>query len=123
MVGRRSRSEASASFITCGNGSARFRISSYQSLLNFCHLAGSIVSGLRLQPGNWAGVYACWGVENREAAVRFVEGGPGSPHGGNAEVKITDPSANPYFASAAILARGASTRRRPRRGSRPSQHC
>ena len=66
-------------------------------------LCGSIVSGLRLQPGNWAGVYACWGTENREAAVRFVKGGPGSPHGGNVEVKVVDSSANPYFASAAIL--------------------
>jgi glutamine synthetase len=66
-------------------------------------LCGSVVSGLRLQPGNWAGVYTCWGTENREAAVRFVKGGPGSPHGGNVEVKIVDPSANPYFASGAIL--------------------
>jgi glutamine synthetase len=66
-------------------------------------LCGSIVSGLRMRPGNWAGVYACWGTENREAAVRFVKGGPGSPHGGNVEVKIVDPSANPYLASAAIL--------------------
>jgi glutamine synthetase len=66
-------------------------------------LCGSIVSGLRMQPGNWAGAYACWGTENREAAVRFVRGGPGSPNGGNVEVKIVDPSANPYFASAAIL--------------------
>lgn len=67
-------------------------------------LCGSIVSGLRMRPGNWAGAYACWGIENREAAVRFVEGGPGSPHGANVEVKIVDPSANPYLASAAILA-------------------
>jgi glutamine synthetase len=66
-------------------------------------LCGSIVSGLRMRPGNWAGAYACWGTENREAAVRFVKGGPGSPYGGNAEVKIVDPSANPYLASAAIL--------------------
>jgi glutamine synthetase len=66
-------------------------------------LCGSIVSGLRMRPGNWAGVYACWGTENREAAVRFVKGGPGSAHGGNVEVKIVDPSANPYLASAAIL--------------------
>ncbi|MEB3981389.1 glutamine synthetase family protein [Mycobacterium sp. 663a-19] len=66
-------------------------------------LCGSIVSGLRLRPGNWAGAYACWGTENREAAVRFVKGGPGSAHGGNVEVKIVDPSANPYLASAAIL--------------------
>jgi glutamine synthetase len=65
-------------------------------------LCGSIVSGLRMRPGNWAGAYVCWGTENREAAVRFVKGGPGSP-GGNVEVKVVDPSANPYLASAAIL--------------------
>jgi glutamine synthetase len=66
-------------------------------------LCGSIVSGLRLCPGNWAGVYVCWGIENREAAVRFVKDGPGSPRGGNVEVKVVDPSANPYLASAVIL--------------------
>jgi glutamine synthetase len=66
-------------------------------------LCGSVVSGLRMQPTNWAGVYACWGIENREAAVRFVTGGPGSAYGGNVEVRIVDPSANPYLASAAIL--------------------
>ncbi|HTQ22147.1 glutamine synthetase family protein [Mycobacterium sp.] len=66
-------------------------------------LCGSVVSGLRMQPTNWAGVYACWGTENREAAVRVVKGGPGSPYGGHVEVRIVDPSANPYLASAAIL--------------------
>lgn len=66
-------------------------------------LCGSIVSGLRMRPGNWAGAHACWGTENREAALRFVSGGPGSAYGGNVEVKVVDPSANPYFASAAIL--------------------
>lgn len=66
-------------------------------------LCGSIVSGLRMRPGNWAGAYACWGIENREAAVRFVKAGPGTPRGGNVEVKIVDPSASPYLASAAIL--------------------
>ena len=66
-------------------------------------LCGSILSGLRMQPGHWAGAYACWGTENREAALRFLLGGPGNPYGANVEVKIVDPSANPYFASAAIL--------------------
>lgn len=66
-------------------------------------LCGSIVSGLRMRPGNWAGAYACWGTENREAAVRFIAGGPANPLGGNVEVKAIDPSANPYLASAAIL--------------------
>jgi glutamine synthetase len=66
-------------------------------------LCGSILSGLRMQPGHWSGAAVCWGTENREAAVRFVQGGPSNPHGANVEVKVVDPSANPYFATAAIL--------------------
>ncbi|HZA09994.1 glutamine synthetase family protein [Mycobacterium sp.] len=66
-------------------------------------LCGSILSGQRMQPGFWAGAYVCWGTENREAAVRFLLGGPANPRGANVEVKVIDPSANPYFASAAIL--------------------
>jgi glutamine synthetase len=66
-------------------------------------LSGSILSGLRIAPGMWSGAYVCWGTDNREAAVRFVPSGPSNPHGANAEVKIVDPSANPYFATAAIL--------------------
>jgi glutamine synthetase len=65
-------------------------------------LCGSILSGLRMQPGHWAGAYVCWGTENREAAVRFLASGA-NPRGANVEVKVIDPSANPYFASAAIL--------------------
>jgi glutamine synthetase len=56
-----------------------------------------------MQPGFWAGTNVCWGTENREAAVRFLIGGPGNPHGANVEVKVVDPSANPYYASATIL--------------------
>ena len=67
-------------------------------------LCGSVVSGLRMKPGHWAGAYTCWGTENREAAIRFLPAGPGKPHGANVEVKVIDPSANPYFASAAVLA-------------------
>ncbi len=66
-------------------------------------LCGSIVSGLRMRPGNWAGAHLCWGTENREAAVRFLPATPGNAYGANVEVKIVDPSANPYFATAAIL--------------------
>jgi glutamine synthetase len=66
-------------------------------------LCGSILSGLRMQPGHWSGAYVCWGTENREAAVRYLIGGPSNPHGANVEVKVIDPSANPYFATAAIL--------------------
>jgi glutamine synthetase len=66
-------------------------------------LCGSVLSGLRMQPGHWSGAYVCWGTENREAAVRFLIGGPSNPHGANVEVKVIDPSANPYYATAAIL--------------------
>ena len=65
--------------------------------------AGSAVSALRLKPGNWAGAAACCGLENREAAVRFIAATPGNPHGANAELKLIDPSANPYLAAAAFL--------------------
>lgn len=66
-------------------------------------LAGSVLSSARLQPGFWAGAWRCWGTENREAAVRFVEATPANPQGANVEVKIADPSANPYLVTAAIL--------------------
>lgn len=65
--------------------------------------AGSVLSALRLKPGNWAGASACWGLENREAAVRFIAATAGSPHGANAELKLIDPSANPYLAATAFL--------------------
>lgn len=67
-------------------------------------LTGSILSGARLAPGTWSGAYACWGLENREASVRFLSGGVSNPHGANIEVKIIDPAANVYLASAAVLA-------------------
>ncbi|WP_123028966.1 type I glutamate--ammonia ligase [Mycolicibacterium stellerae] len=66
-------------------------------------LCASIVSGLRMQPGHWSGAYVCWGTENREAAVRFLVGGTSNPLGANVEVKVVDPAANPYFATATIL--------------------
>ena len=66
-------------------------------------LCGSIVSGLRMKPGSWAGAFTCWGVENREAAVRFLRVGHGNPYGANVEVEVGDASSNPYLATAAIL--------------------
>ncbi len=66
-------------------------------------LTGSLLSGQRLKPGLWSGAHLGWGLENREVAVRLLRGGPSNPQGGNVEVKVTDPSANVYTASAAIL--------------------
>lgn len=65
--------------------------------------AGSIVSSLRLKPGTWSGAAVCWGLENREAALRYLAGTLGNPHGANIELKIVDPSSNIYLAAAAFL--------------------
>ena len=65
--------------------------------------AGSVLSSLRLQPGHWSGAFACWGLENREAAVRLCAATPGNPQGANVELKCIDPSSNPYLTSAALL--------------------
>jgi glutamine synthetase len=69
--------------------------------------APSVASYLRLVPSHWAGCFACWGRENREAAVRFVTGAAGSePTAANAEVKCFDLAANPYLVVGALLAHG-----------------
>ena len=69
--------------------------------------APSIPSLLRRRPGYFAGAYHFWGVENREAPLRYV---PASPFVGtdqaNVELKASDASGNPYLALAAVLAAG-----------------
>lgn len=67
----------------------------------------SVVSYQRLQPHHWAGAFACWGRENREAALRFITGMAGSrAEAANLEVKAIDPAANPYLSLGAIVAAG-----------------
>jgi glutamine synthetase len=69
--------------------------------------APSVASYLRLVPQHWAGVYACWGLENREAALRLVTGSAGSEDwAANLEVKCVDLSANPYLLLAGLLVTG-----------------
>lgn len=69
--------------------------------------APSPISYTRLVPSHWAGAYACWGRETREAAIRFVTGMTGSEQwAANFEVKCLDPSANPYLAAGAVAAAG-----------------
>ncbi|MCK2216958.1 glutamine synthetase family protein [Actinomadura sp. ATCC 31491] len=69
--------------------------------------APSLSSLQRLRPGHWCGAYACWGVENREAALRLVPATPllGPGHA-NVELKPSDAAANPYLALAAVIAAG-----------------
>ena len=70
--------------------------------------APGVASYLRLIPQHWAGAYACWGLENREAALRMVTGSAGQETTvANVEVKSVDLHANPYLLLAALLATGA----------------
>lgn len=69
--------------------------------------APSPVSYLRLVPSHWAGVYACWGLENREAAMRLVTGSAGNEaRAANIEIKCFDLLANPYLVLSGLLAAG-----------------
>jgi glutamine synthetase len=69
--------------------------------------APSVASYQRLQPHRWSGPWACWGRENREAALRFVTGMLGSrPEASNLELKAMDSAANPYLALGAVVAAG-----------------
>lgn len=67
--------------------------------------APGVASYLRLVPQRWAGAFACWGLENREAGLRLVTGTRGSePAAANAELKCFDLSANPYLVVGAVTA-------------------
>jgi glutamine synthetase len=69
--------------------------------------APSVPSLARLRPGYFAGAYQFWGAENREAPLRYVLGSKllGVDHA-NVELKVSDASANPYLALAAVIASG-----------------
>lgn len=69
--------------------------------------APSVPSLLRRRPGYFAGAYQFWGIENREAPLRYVPSSPftGAGHA-NVELKAADASGNPYLALAAVLAAG-----------------
>jgi glutamine synthetase len=67
--------------------------------------APSPASYLRLVPSRWAGAYACWGLETREAALRLVTGNAGlESAAANLEVKCFDLAANPYLLTGALVA-------------------
>jgi glutamine synthetase len=69
--------------------------------------APSVVSYLRLIPQHWAGAFAVWGLENREAALRLVTGPAGNrSSAANLEVKCFDQTANPYLVVAALIFAG-----------------
>ena len=59
----------------------------------------------RIQPHFWSGAFSCWGMDNREAAVRVLSS-PDQQGPTHFEVKTVDAASNPYLAMGAILAAG-----------------
>jgi glutamine synthetase len=69
--------------------------------------APSVASYLRMVPSHWAGVFQCWGRENREAALRLVTGSAGEQDTrANIELKFVDLAANPYLVAGSLIAAG-----------------
>jgi glutamine synthetase len=69
--------------------------------------APTVASYLRLVPSHWAGVFANWGLETRETALRLITGMAGTEqHAANVEVKCFDLAANPYLAVGSLIAAG-----------------
>jgi glutamine synthetase len=59
----------------------------------------------RLLPHCWSGAFRCWGIDNRETAVRV----PSNPEGAgptNFELKTIDATANPHLALGVVIAAG-----------------
>lgn len=62
-------------------------------------------SYLRIRPHCWSGAFRCWGLDNREAALR-VPTNPAGTGTTNIELKTVDASANPFLALGAVIAAG-----------------
>ncbi len=69
--------------------------------------APAALSYSRLVPSHWAGVYACWGNENREGRCESRGwDGRSATRSAHVEWKTPDGAANPYLALGALLAAG-----------------
>jgi len=58
----------------------------------------------RIKPHHWSGAFKCWGIDNREAAIRVIREFDGEIK--NFELKTVDASSNPYLAFGAVIAAG-----------------
>ncbi|MCG5212458.1 glutamine synthetase family protein [Streptosporangium sp. KLBMP 9127] len=65
---------------------------------------GTVNSFRRLAPRMWSSAYACYGLDNREAAVRICS--PLAAGSANLEYKPSDSSANPYLSLGAVIHAG-----------------
>ncbi|MBI9082405.1 MAG: glutamine synthetase [Desulfobacterales bacterium] len=77
-------------------------------LKGLCAFTASTVNSYkRLVPHAWASAYTCWGIDNREVAVRAVSGMKGREEMSfNIEYKPVDGACNPYLALLSVLAAG-----------------
>lgn len=58
----------------------------------------------RIVPYSWTGAYQCWGLDNREAAIRVIREPDGKVK--NFELKTVDASSNPYLALGVVITAG-----------------
>lgn len=73
----------------------------------FCAVTNQFVNSYkRLVPGYEAPVYVCWARRNRSAMVRVPMYKPGKEVATRVELRMPDPSANPYLAFAVMLGAG-----------------
>ncbi|MCO5967286.1 glutamine synthetase family protein [Actinoallomurus soli] len=69
--------------------------------------SGTVNGFRRLTPRSWASAYACYGVDNREAAVRICSPmRDAAEESTNLELKPSDSSANPYLSLGAVIHAG-----------------
>ena len=68
---------------------------------------GSVNSYRRLAPQSWSSAFTCWGMDNREAAVRVPSRMWGLDEAStNLELKPSDATGNPYLALGAVIHAG-----------------
>jgi glutamine synthetase len=68
---------------------------------------GSVNSYRRLAPQMWSSAFTCYGMDNREAAVRICSALGADPGASvNLELKPSDSSGNPYLALGALIYAG-----------------
>jgi glutamine synthetase len=68
---------------------------------------GSVNSYRRLAPQSWSSAFTCWGMDNREAAVRVPSRMWGLEEASaNLELKPSDATGNPYLALGAVIHAG-----------------
>lgn len=58
----------------------------------------------RIKPNNWCGSFQCWGIDNREAAIRIIS--EKEIRIKHFELKTVDASSNPYLALGGVLTAG-----------------